>query len=152
MRERDKGICALCGIDCEKEFARLKEISREISKLWLWFCQAKMETERMECREAVRLGVPYERPIRDFHQERSEQKDFEARWMPPLNGWSLNKPSAWEADHILPVVEGGGECTLDNLRTLCHPCHKKETKALAERRAAARRAEQDKQSNQPNLL
>lgn len=47
----------------------------------------------------------------------------------------------WEADHIVPVVEGGGECGLDNYRTLCIPCHKKETKALAAR-LAAKRAEQ----------
>lgn len=41
----------------------------------------------------------------------------------------------WEADHILPVVEGGGECTLENFRTLCIPCHKQETADLARRRA-----------------
>lgn len=45
----------------------------------------------------------------------------------------------WDADHIVPVVEGGGECGLENYRTLCKPCHKRETAALARRRAAARR-------------
>lgn len=30
----------------------------------------------------------------------------------------------WEMDHIIPVIEGGGLCGLDNLRTLCLPCHK----------------------------
>ena len=30
----------------------------------------------------------------------------------------------WDADHILPVNKGGGCCGLDNLRTLCIPCHK----------------------------
>ena len=44
----------------------------------------------------------------------------------------------WQADHILPVIEGGGECTLDNLRTLCTGCHREETAALAKRRAEAR--------------
>lgn len=29
----------------------------------------------------------------------------------------------WEADHIHAVVEGGGGCNIDNLRTLCVPCH-----------------------------
>lgn len=42
----------------------------------------------------------------------------------------------WDMDHILPVVEGGGACGLENLRTLCIPCHKKETAALAARRAS----------------
>ena len=34
----------------------------------------------------------------------------------------------WDADHILPVKEGGGQCGLDNLRTLCIKCHKQVTK------------------------
>jgi 5-methylcytosine-specific restriction enzyme A len=46
----------------------------------------------------------------------------------------------WEADHIVPVVEGGGECDLSNFRTLCVWCHRKETAALAARRAERRRA------------
>src|SRR5580693_6461979 len=33
----------------------------------------------------------------------------------------------WDADHIIPVIEGGGECDLSNFRTLCIPCHKKVT-------------------------
>lgn len=51
-----------------------------------------------------------------------------------------NIGSAWQADHVLPVVEGGGGCGLENLRTLCTGCHKDETAALARRRAEARRA------------
>lgn len=47
----------------------------------------------------------------------------------------------WEADHVTPVVEGGGECGLENYRTLCVPCHRDETKALAARRAKAKRDE-----------
>ena len=30
----------------------------------------------------------------------------------------------WDADHILPVKDGGGLCDLGNLRTLCISCHK----------------------------
>jgi hypothetical protein len=39
----------------------------------------------------------------------------------------------WEADHIVPVVEGGGLCGLENYRTLCSVCHKKVTAALRKR-------------------
>ncbi|EGD72110.1 hypothetical protein PTSG_11548 [Salpingoeca rosetta] len=39
------------------------------------------------------------------------------------------------ADHIIPVCEGGGECDLSNYRTLCTPCHDKETKKLAKNRS-----------------
>lgn len=54
-----------------------------------------------------------------------------------LEAWK--KAPKWEADHIVPVVEGGGLCGLDGYRTLCRECHKKETKALAGRRAEKRR-------------
>ena len=30
----------------------------------------------------------------------------------------------WDADHIVPVKDGGGQCGLENLRTLCIKCHK----------------------------
>lgn len=48
--------------------------------------------------------------------------------------------SLWEMDHIIPVSEGGGLCGLDNLRTLCVPCHKAETAALAKKRAKGGKA------------
>ena len=32
--------------------------------------------------------------------------------------------SLWDADHIIPVKNGGGLCGLENMRTLCISCHK----------------------------
>uniref|UniRef100_A0A7S3AJJ9 HNH domain-containing protein n=1 Tax=Haptolina ericina TaxID=156174 RepID=A0A7S3AJJ9_9EUKA len=40
----------------------------------------------------------------------------------------------WQADHMLAVQNGGGESGIDNLQTLCVPCHLKKT---AHDRAAA---------------
>lgn len=37
------------------------------------------------------------------------------------------KADAWEADHIVAVVNGGGKCGLDGFQTLCVSCHKKKT-------------------------
>ena len=48
---------------------------------------------------------------------------------------------AWQADHVVPVYRGGGRCGLENLRTLCTPCHADVTKQQAKDRAAARCAE-----------
>jgi 5-methylcytosine-specific restriction enzyme A len=53
--------------------------------------------------------------------------------------WANSNGAFWEADHIVPVVEGGGCCGLDNYRTLCLKCHKAETAELARRRAEARK-------------
>jgi 5-methylcytosine-specific restriction endonuclease McrA len=39
----------------------------------------------------------------------------------------------WQADHIVAVAEGGGGCGLENLRTLCVPCHAGETERLRAR-------------------
>jgi len=64
---------------------------------------------------------------------------------PPWRNGSARKNRArgtgdlWQADHIVPVAEGGGECGIDNLRTLCTACHRAETAALRKRLAAAAR-------------
>lgn len=50
--------------------------------------------------------------------------------------WSimkLHRDSLWDADHIVPVAEGGGECDLTNMRTLCLKCHRKATLELRAR-------------------
>lgn len=46
----------------------------------------------------------------------------------------------WEADHINPVENGGGACGMDNMQTLCIPCHYRKNARQAGERAAARRA------------
>jgi 5-methylcytosine-specific restriction endonuclease McrA len=54
-----------------------------------------------------------------------------------LTMWGLRsvgaRRSLWDADHVLPVAEGGGECDLDNLRTLCLLCHREATADLRRR-------------------
>lgn len=48
----------------------------------------------------------------------------------------LQKPKEgdfWQADHMHAVSEGGGDCGLENLRTLCTPCHQVETNRLRSR-------------------
>lgn len=40
----------------------------------------------------------------------------------------------WDADHIVPVCEGGGMCGLVNIRTLCLKCHKDITITLLKKK------------------
>jgi len=61
-------------------------------------------------------------------------------WNLPKSGQALDrllqnpkKGDFWQADHIIAVAEGGGDCGLDNLQTLCTPCHRVETEKLRSR-------------------
>ncbi|WP_407304016.1 HNH endonuclease [Acinetobacter sp.] len=50
--------------------------------------------------------------------------------------------NGWDMDHITPLIEANGEMkywTLENLQTLCKPCHKAKTSAEATQRALARK-------------
>jgi 5-methylcytosine-specific restriction protein A len=54
-----------------------------------------------------------------------------------LREWGLtrmSRSSLWDADHVVPVIEGGGECDLSNIRTLCLKCHRRVTAELRARR------------------
>ena len=54
-----------------------------------------------------------------------------------LQLWGLKsinqRKTLWDADHIIPVIEGGGACDLSNIRTLCLICHRKATAELRAR-------------------
>ena len=56
-----------------------------------------------------------------------------------LCGSKHSRRGGWQADHIVAVVEGGGLCGLDNFRTLCTACHKKQTAELRARLAAQKK-------------
>lgn len=84
-------------------------------------------------------------------QQRKEwERDFEAK-LGAAPG-SRRYFRYWDADHIKPVAEGGGECGLGNYQTLCILCHKKKT-AEQHTRAAQQRhqAEETPMANEkPN--
>jgi 5-methylcytosine-specific restriction endonuclease McrA len=55
----------------------------------------------------------------------------------------LDRLLLWEMDHVVAVIEGGGGTGLENLQTLCIPCHKRKTAALLRQRRAGRQGLQD---------
>lgn len=121
------------------------------------FCSAecvhayKMQTDASYCREKVferdngicaKCGIDClgaENRVACGPKWFREQPNGAARaeWLASRQRRARGTGHLWQADHIVPVVEGGGQCDLDNLRTLCTPCHKCETAALARRRAKA---------------
>jgi hypothetical protein len=76
-------------------------------------------------------GVDTERLRREKRKlDYAARRKFEKEW----DVAGLSRRSLWDADHILPVCEGGGECDLTNIRTLCLKCHRQATAALRQRR------------------
>ncbi len=114
VEERDKGVCAACGLDTGK-LARL--------------------LERLCWGSSIYAAKPRPEWLRDHWAKRVA--GIRTRLI--ASGWDYETVSGiksmWAADHTIPVVEGGGECGLDGYRTLCVPCHKRATKELAGRRA-----------------
>lgn len=111
--ERDGGRCAHCGLDTA---------ALEVALLAAW---------RTAARRAARRWRP---GLMTPHQFAG---DAVGLWR-TARGFTW-EGTLWNVDHVRPVVEGGGACGLANLRTLCVPCHRVETRVLAGRRASARR-------------
>ena len=158
VEKRDRGVCSCCGIDTQQ----IKRLARRLDLLAFgaWRVRAYGIESQPDVDDSE-LGV---RPS-SWHRYPSAAKA--AVWLDwLLHGalwwfgvWAGGEPEdehpsrltyfqhLWEADHIVPVVEGGGASRdvdpLANLRTLCRHCHKAETRALAARRAAARRKQQE---------
>ena len=113
VKQRDAGICAICGLDCPK----LDRILRRASE--------SLRTMPLVCPDGAH------RYAFRFHVR---QEMYRSLGFVPDRAF-------WEVDHVVPVVRGGGSCGLDNLRTLCVPCHRNETRALAAERARERKDE-----------
>lgn len=119
VKLRDKGVCCECGQDWRELKAAWRSMlgGHRYHEVWLDRGNLLGVSMRWQAPEALHV---LRRQFGDFDPERS----------------------LWEADHIVPVVLGGGCCDLSNLRTLCQRCHKLETRRLAATRAELRRAEQ----------
>jgi len=131
--ERDRGVCALCGLDTD-QIQRIIEriVQRRYRGRWRehYWTQTEEQSQQRFARDK-RLKERNERILRRLYEKYPWAFH---RYGTPLSLNPLTR-SLWEADHIVPVSEGGGACGLDNYRTLCLPCHKAETKLLKTRLA-----------------
>lgn len=128
IEQRDRGICALCRDDCVATYRRLRGLVDAVDKrqggsAWAW--------------RGTPIPVVPDGPEGSALITELRRTDWTL-----VRALSANRP--WDIDHIVPVAEGGGACGLDNLRTLCPPCHARVTRELRRRLAAGRKLDQDR--------
>jgi 5-methylcytosine-specific restriction protein A len=128
--DRDKGICALCGLDTRDYDLRRIEAQARLSKVW--YEASKARRPRITPRPEMR---PDGTPRPPEHWVALAGPALEWRMAHKL------KPDdpPWQADHITPIVLGGDWFALSNVRTLCCPCHRRVTEELNARLRARRR-------------
>lgn len=123
VRKRDRSVCQGCGLDC----------------LWLARFLRSLESLQVKSIESAQLLRWVETksgwfPTRHLHTvEGYVDHPTPSYWswrmwfcqeVLGLSRADARRRSYWEADHIVPVVEGGGRLGLENLQTLCLWCHR----------------------------
>lgn len=131
---RDQGICAECGLDTEwlKDHIFPSIPTLTLNNTYKLYSSPERFLEGIE---KTRLSMAdYWDSLAAF--------EFLVNVLRPrlleLYPWAAKldaSRSFWDCDHIKPVVLGGGNLGMENLRTLCLGCHKAVTKALAGMRA-----------------
>jgi 5-methylcytosine-specific restriction protein A len=135
--ERDKGRCAACGVDAEAVLARFRQavcdrmgFDRARASLDAVAVVKTVRASRRRYRTTVTKPEPLPADLIALFAARA--------------GWPESafrpKAHAWEADHIIPVADGGDFFDLGNIRTMCIRCHREVTTAQNRARAADRRA------------
>lgn len=111
-----------CGLDCFQEY-RLRTSSRALRQALFQIERGKCSQCKLDCCNLVKHIKPLPVEKREEYIRKvapniaSRLKLLDKLVREPADG------NAWHADHIIPVYKGGGECKLDNMRTLCVACH-----------------------------
>jgi CRISPR/Cas system type I-B associated protein Csh2 (Cas7 group RAMP superfamily) len=131
VEKRDNGVCGVCGKDTnhvQSNLLKLMDVlilaAQENSrKFWHTFDKYHSQILKWISRNKIKhLKAVFKSGVA------SESVDDLK-----LLRENLSR-TLWEADHIVPVAEGGGACGLENIRTLCRRCHHTATMAMRERR------------------
>lgn len=136
--KRDQGKCALCKTDTEaikRTLFRHEQVLHSLLEPIL----SKLAVKRGTFIHLLNAADQQEARRRPKVKKMLEEFEEYLAGLPPelVKCWRKGR-SLWEADHIKPVVEGGGGCGLENVRSLCVACHHIETHKLQTRLAARR--------------
>ncbi|XP_075112779.1 uncharacterized protein LOC107811423 [Nicotiana tabacum] len=140
--DKDEPLCKLCQTPCRNSNAQTPDYFEDL------FCSLNCCEEyhlrtnkssirnalfqiehgictncRLDCHKLVERIRPLSFESREEYIAKvapnlaKRKKLFQKLVQDPIDG------NAWHADHIIPVYQGGGECRLENMRTLCVACH-----------------------------
>jgi 5-methylcytosine-specific restriction endonuclease McrA len=135
-------LCRKCSGEIAKGSGRRTFCSEACVVEWKIRTQPEFAAERVHARDKG-VCVTCARDCDSlFRKIRVTKKARRPRRMAELGlpAYLSRRRRYWEVDHITPVVEGGGSCGLENLRTLCWECHRKVTRELGVRRGKIRAA------------
>ncbi|CAI9284011.1 unnamed protein product [Lactuca saligna] len=129
-----------CDLECHEEY-RLRTSNRLLRKMLAQIEHGVCTNCHLDCRKLVKNIKPLslekrrEFIMREAPKLAARKNALEKLISDPTEG------NAWHADHIVPVYQGGGECRLENMRTLCIACHADVTLAqCCERRSERAKA------------
>ncbi|ONK60093.1 uncharacterized protein A4U43_C08F14100 [Asparagus officinalis] len=160
--DTDEPLCKLCLQQCNGNLAKKPEYFEDLFCNLSCFQEYRIRTSqkalreelfhiehgvctqcKLDCHKLVNCLKPLPVAKRKEYVENvapklAKQKNlFDKLIYEPVEG------NAWHADHIVPVYKGGGECSLENMRTLCVGCHAEVTKAQqTDRKLAKQRAKE----------
>ncbi|GMQ10847.1 hypothetical protein CsSME_00053692 [Camellia sinensis var. sinensis] len=126
-----------CNLICYEEY-RLRTSQRFLRQELFQIEQGICTNCQLNCHKLVEHIKPLSYAKRLKYIEKAapklarRKKLLEKLVRDPIEG------NAWHADHIVPVYQGGGECRLENMRTLCVVCHADVTAAQCAQRRSAR--------------
>lgn len=135
LLERDRGVCALCGLDTLALQARVREVILETTRVW----REQKISEAPHAVDQYRYVRFRRTGWNPLDLEEWIKKAVREALLPHGMARLWRRKTLWDADHVKAVADGGNELGLENLRTLCVSCHQERSRLQAKRRARRRR-------------
>ncbi|KAM4538042.1 DNA annealing helicase and endonuclease ZRANB3 [Fundulus diaphanus] len=127
-----------CSHRCQEEF--------QLRSSQTYMRSRVLEVEQGICQHCGLKAHELFQKVRDAPASKRKEM-LENTWLSQLPLKQLNEMirapvegDFWQVDHIRPVYRGGGQCSLDNLQTLCTACHKVRTAQQAKERSQMRKS------------
>ncbi|XP_055770447.1 DNA annealing helicase and endonuclease ZRANB3-like isoform X1 [Salvelinus fontinalis] len=122
-----------CSQTCQEEF--------QLRSSQAYMRARVLQTEQGVCQSCGLQAHQLYLKVRDAPPTHRKEM-LENTWLAQLSLKQLNEMirapvegQFWQVDHIRPVYSGGGQCSLDNLQTLCTVCHRTRTAQQAKDRS-----------------